>query len=212
MSLSTFIPNWFFGIDAIFYIVALIIGLATAFYAYKVYAITGKKQHFYLFMGFTVLSIAFLSLAMTSTYVSFRMADPGFMVQDQTFDIIDFGFFLYYAISLIAYGFLVSMYLPEKKQNKPMFAFLPWWFIFFPFFHLVSVLMLAFVVFRSFINWHETRTRSGFAVFVAFSGIGLFHLLSFFTFLYAMFYILASLCLIVGSLSLLVVLFKVSRR
>jgi hypothetical protein len=205
------IPVWFFGFDALFYIAALLIGLAVAFYAFKVYSITQKKQHFYLFMGFTILSIGFLSLIMTSLYIFIN--DPIFLtIYNTTFDIMDFGFIMYYLISVVAYSFFIMMYLPEEKKKVPMFSILPWWFVLFPFFHLLSVLMLAFVVFRSFINWNQKRTRSGFAVFAAFSGIGLFHLLSFFTFKYAMFYIVANVCLILGFLSLFVVLVRVSRR
>jgi hypothetical protein len=205
------IPIWFFGIDLVFYLAALLIGLVTAFYAYKVFSITRKKQHFYLFMGFTILSIGFLSLIMTSTYIFF--SEPVFIsIYNTTFDIMDFGFILYYIISIVAYSFFIMMYLPEEKKKMSMFSILPWWFALFPFFHLLSVLMLAFVVFQSFINWNRKRTRSGFAVFAAFSGIGLFHLLSFFTFKFAMFYIVANVCLILGFLSLFVVLVRVSRR
>lgn len=205
------IPVWFFGFDAIFYFAALLIGLATAFYAYKVYSLTGKKQHFYLFMGFTILSIGFLSLIMTSLYIFIN--EPIFLtIYNTTFDVMDFGFILYYVISIIAYAFFIMMYLPEGRKKAPMFSILPWWFVLFPFFHMLSVIMLAFVVFRSFINWNQKRTRSGFAVFAAFSGIGLFHLLSFFTFKFAMFYIVANVCLILGFLSLFAVLVRVSRR
>jgi len=205
------IPVWFFGVDAIFYIAALLIGLATAFYAYKVFSVTGKKQHFYLFMGFTILSIGFLSLSLTSIYI-FLNAPIFQAIYGTSFDIMDFGFILYYFISFVAYVFFIMMYIPEGKKKLQVFAILPWWFALFPFFHLVSVLMLAFVVFRSFINWNQDRTRSGFAVFAAFSGIGLFHLLSFFTVFKAMFYVVANACLILGFLSLLVVLVRVSRR
>lgn len=206
------IPLWFFGYDALFYIAALLIGLATAFYAYKVYSLTGKRQHFFLFMGFAVLSVGFLSLVLTSIYIFLQISTPGFVVYNTTFDIMDFGFIMYYLISVVAYCFFIFMYLPEEKKKLPIFSIIPWWFVLFPFFHLLATLMLAFVVFRSFINWNQKKTRSGFAVFAAFSGIGLFHLLSFFTFLFAMFYIIGSVCLILGFLSLLIVLVRVSRR
>ncbi|RLI97220.1 MAG: hypothetical protein DRO99_03270 [Candidatus Aenigmatarchaeota archaeon] len=206
------IPRWFFGIDSLFYIAALLIGLATAFYAYKVHSITGKRQHFYLFMGFTVLSVAFLSLALTSSYISINAMSPEFIIYNTTFDIMDFGFLMYYIISMVAYMFFIMMYLPEEKKKKPIFSILPWWFAIFPFFHMLSVLMLAFPVFRSFINWHDTKTRSGLAVFMAFAGIGMFHVLSFFTFFKATFYVIANVFLILGFLSLLAVLFRVSRR
>jgi hypothetical protein len=93
-----------------------------------------------------------------------------------------------------------------------MFAILPWWFIMFPFFHLLAVLLLAFVVFRAFLNWTQVKTRSGFMVFLAFGGIGMFHLLSFLTFTKAMFYVVANSFLILGFVALLVVLVRVSRR
>lgn len=207
---SVLIPRWFFGIDIVFYLMAIAIGLATAFYAYKVYSATGKKQHFYLFMGFTVLSIAFLSLALTSSYISILAGNPEFVIYNATFDLSDFGFMLYYVISLIAYAFFIAMYMPEG--GKPVFSIVPWWFVLFPFFHLLSVLMIAFPVFKSLVNWSQNRNRSGFMVFLAFSGIGMFHLLSFFTFAAATLYIVASAFLILGFLSLLAVLIRVSRR
>lgn len=211
MSLSVLIPRWFFGIDVIFYVVALLIGLATAYYAYKVYAITGKKQHLYLFMGFVILSIGFLSLVLTSSYISVLALNPEFVIYNTTFDIMDFGFIMYYLISVVAYVFFNLMYLPEQKKTS-IFGILPWWFVIFPFFHLFSVLLLAFPIFKSFVNWNQNRSRSSFAVFVAFGCIGLFHLLSFMTFSKAMFYVLANVFLILGFLSLLLVLFRVSRR
>ena len=215
MSSEILIPVWFFGLDTIFYIISLLIGLATAFYAYKVYVITGKRQHFYLFMGFTILSIGLLSLTLTSSYVYIvvnTIPNATREVYNTFFDIIDFGFIIYYIISIVAYAFLIMMYLPEERKKRPIFSILPWWFVLFPFFHLLSVLMMAFVVFRSFINWSHKKTKSGFAVFMAFSGIGLFHLMSFFTFVFAMFYVLSNIFLVLGFLGLLVVLVRVSRR
>lgn len=211
------VPYSFLGFDTIVYLIAAIIGFMVAYNASRIYEISSKRSHMYLCHGFTVLSIGFLILAVSSgyTYVNMKFSNEftELSLFQPAFDVYDFGYWVYYGASVVAYLMLIMMYLPgTARSDKKLFFILPYWFVFFPFFHLISIFLISYVAFKSAANYFEKRSRGPFFVMAAFFSIALFHFLMLFASFSKIVYVAAHAFLILGSLSLLMVLTRAGRK
>ncbi len=205
------IPLVFFGVDSAIYLVAAIIGFFVAYYAYRTYDLTHQRQHFYLTAGFIILSLGFLTLALSSLYgyLSLSAAAAGTTIFDNAFDVHDFGYWIYYIASVIAYLCFAVMYLPQKAKVPTLAAFVvPLWFEAYPFFHLLSFVLIAFVVMRTSINFLLRKSTRSFLVAFAFGCFAIFHALLLLSALRGLIYVLAHGFLFLGTISLLLVLMQ----
>ncbi len=200
------VPAWFFGFDSLMYLLSAAIGFLVSFHAFKLYNMTSKKSHFYLHASFAALGMGLLILGVTTVFsITFLSAS---MQADAYSWVDDFGFWIYYASSLFAYGLLLMMYLPEKMRFP---IFLPLWFNMFPYFQVLSLFMLSYVIFKSASNYMLNRNANSLLVMLAFALIGAYHLLSLFTSLNYMIYVLAEVSLLSGFVSLLIMLTRVNK-
>jgi len=209
------VPFSFLGIDAAIYLVSAIIGFAVAYYAFRLHSFSENRSHYYLYMGFTAISIGLLLLSVATFYAFINLKvlctqECYANMLDPAFDIWDFGYWLYYLASIIAYGFFALMYMPKRKERK-LFFILPVWFVAFPYFHLLSFFMVSYVVFRSFISYRTNKSLKSMLVFAAFLAIGIFHLLSLLNIFGKAVYVIAHIILLLGFLSLLAVLLKINK-
>ena len=204
------IPIRFYGFDSVMYLVSALIGFLVSFYAFRLFELTEKKFHFYLYLGFTIISMGLLTIAITSGYVYLNYFRTGqYLGTDAYSSVDDFGYWIYYATSLIGYGILSLIYLPEKKKFFPLL--IPVWFKGFPYFQIVSFFVLSYIVFRSAVNFATKKNLNTFLVFAAFGAIALYHLLLFFTFFGKIVYVVAHFSLLAGFLSLLIMLLRVRK-
>ncbi|MBW2988709.1 hypothetical protein KY358_00160 [Candidatus Woesearchaeota archaeon] len=54
-------PTWFYGIDYIFDLVSVIVGLLICYFSYKAYRYTSQKKYFYFSASFFLVASAFIS-------------------------------------------------------------------------------------------------------------------------------------------------------
>jgi len=211
------IPFRFYGVDSVFYILSSLIGFFVSYYAYKLYDVTGKKSHFYFYISFILLSMALLTVGLASAYAYmnfFEHGRPGGQetIIDTVAFVDDFGYWIYYIVSLAAYALLAFSYLPDKTKAKLTPIMIPLWYTGFPYFNLLSFFLLSYTAFRSMLNYASKKNLNSFLVMSAFSLIGLYHLLLFFTSFSKTVYVAAHLSLILGFLSLLAMLMRLSRK
>jgi len=208
--MSILIPTRFYGFDSIMYLASAIIGFLISYYAFKLFKITSKKHHFYLYIGFTVLSIGFLTLALTTGYVYLGyFTYKQFTAFDTVSYVDDFGYWIYYLSSFTAYVLFVLMYLAEDL-GVPIL--IPPWYKGFPYFHITSFFLLSYVVFRNATNYAIKRNKNSFLVTLGFALIAGYHFLLFFTSFSKIMYVLAHLSLLAGFISLLAMLVRVTRK
>lgn len=200
------VPSWFFGFDSAMYLLSAVIGFLVSFRALRLYNITSRKSHFQLYTSFAALGMGLLVLGVTTVFSVFFSSAS--VVADAVSWVDDFGFWIYYASSIFAYGLLAMMYLPEKLRFPIL---LPFWNTGFPYFQVISLFLLSYVIFRSAANYALNRNSNSLLVLVAFTLMGLYHLLSLFTSLNAMVYVFAQLSLLSGFLSLLIMLTRVNK-
>ncbi|MBL7206427.1 MAG: hypothetical protein ISS36_02395 [Candidatus Aenigmarchaeota archaeon] len=213
------VPFSFIGFDAVIYLLASVIGFTVAFYALKMHNFTSNRSHFFLYLGFVVLSMGFFVLSISGFYTFFALRVSCIhncyaLLFDQSFDVIDFGYYIYYLSSLVAYGLFVLMYLPlhRKDYKQKMFSVAPLWFVMFPFFHMFSIFLIAYVVFRSWVGFLQAKNYNSLSVFAAFLSIGAFHTILLLNIFSKEIYVLAHFILVLGFLSLLTVLIRIIRK
>lgn len=212
-------PYSFLGFDSGIYLVAAIIGFVLAYYAFRTHQMTSNKSHFYLYLGFAILSMGLLILSMTSfyTFINYKVlcATPEncyTAVFDSTLDMRDFGYWIYYVSSMVAYCLFALMYLPKFKEKAPTFSIILVWWAVMPYFHLLSFFIISYVIFRTLVSYIESRKTNSLLVFIAFLFMGIFHILLLLTPYGKILYVAAHFILLIGFLSLLAVLLRVNRK
>ncbi|MBI1979036.1 MAG: hypothetical protein HYS62_03185 [Candidatus Aenigmarchaeota archaeon] len=213
--MAGFIPEWFLGFDSIIYIFVTMIGFTIGAQLFKLYKLTGDKSHLKLHFGMVVLSMGFLALSMVSgyAYLNFQKTcavECNIRVFDQAIDIYDFGYWVYYIASLAAYFIIFMVYLPERGQFPAIFPLV--WSVGFRTFHLISLFLLSYIIFRSVINYFSDRNVYRFLVMFSFLALGGYHALLFFSTFDPVIYVLGNLSLLTAFLSLLVMVIRVNRK
>jgi hypothetical protein len=213
--MQEFIPLWFYGFDSLIYLFATAIGFGISFQLLKLYGATEKKSHLRLHFGMILLSIGFLALSMVNiySYINFEESCKSICnigTFDETFGIYDLGYWVYYTFSVFAYILILTVYLPEKGQF-PVIIPLPVWFVAFKSFHLTSLFLLSYIIFRTMFNYFSSRNVYRFLVMLSFLSLGGYHVLLFFAQLNNIIYVMAHVSLLISFLSLLFML-RVSRK
>lgn len=204
------IPLRFLGFDSLMYLLSAFIGFLISYYAFKVYNITKKRSHFYLHLSFTILSIGLLILVLTTGYFYINYyVFKRFTAFDEISYVDDFGYWVYYISSLVAYSLLAFTYLSEDWKLPIM---LPVWSKGFPYFHVTSFFILSYVIFKNAINYGIKKNKNAFLVTLGFTLMGSYHFLMFFAFVSKYIYVLADLSLLLGFMSLLMMLARVSKK
>lgn len=225
------IPPWFYGFDSLMYLISALIGFFISYNSYKLYSITRNKSHFYLHFGFILLSLGLFMVSLVSafSYISFKACSTNCELGlfDLTVGIEDFGYILYFGLSIVGYSLLMLAYTFEKiKIPKYILTFvllfsalliiaavpssqLLIYDTYDQYFHLLSFLIVGYILFEILIHFSESKNITSLLVVLGFSGIFVFHILQFFAYFTYWLYVFAHISLIVGYLSLLAMLIKV---
>jgi hypothetical protein len=206
------IPSHFFGFDTIIYGVGAIICILIAYKASRLHAFSGKKQHFYLASAFTILGIALATITLTSAYTYYNMfyVRGGIYFFDQSFNVDDLGFWIYYISSFLAYGLLIMMYAPEDKGIlAPAFLFSARYF---EYFNIVLFFMMAYVAFRACTNFFIRKSRPALLVAAGFVMLAAYHAIVPFAMFDKLAYVLAYGSQLGGFASLLLMLHETGKK
>lgn len=212
-------PYSFLGFDSGIYLVSAVIGFILAYYAFRTHELTSNKSHFYLYLGFAILSMGLLILSMTSfyTFINYKVlcSTPEACysaVFDSTLDMRDFGYWLYYISSVAAYCIFALMYIPKFKEKLPTFGIILVWWVAMPYFHLLSFFIISYVIFRSMLNYISSRKTNSLLIFITFLFMGIFHITLLLTPYGKVLYVIAHFILLIGFISLLAVLVRINRK
>jgi len=215
------IPIWFYSYSFLVYAISALISALVAYFAYKFFKMTKTKSSLMLVFSFLFLTAAYSTLSFTSLYT--YLYKPYFQVNFNLGSLSfvnSVGLSLYYITSMIAYVALFVMYLPEIKELKKLFKreiksklsvlYVPLWYQSLMDFHLVSILILAYVALRNVANFYKKRDVNSFLVMSAFILIVSSHAALLFLEFDPTIYIAANTLLVAGFSSLLIMLIRVS--
>ena len=203
------IPVWFYLITSVIYSSSAIIGFLVSYFAYRSFRVTKNKIHLFLFLSFLILSFGFVALSATSIYIYSTLVI--YKSSSVSLNLLNYqGFRTYYILSSIGYILLTLMYLPKKIMNKLFILYVPIWYASSFNFHVLSIVLLLYVMVQSIINSVKRKNLDSYLVTFAFACLLIFHLLLLLTTFSQSMYITANIFLIIGFLSLLTMLIRVN--
>jgi hypothetical protein len=203
------IPVWFYLITSVIYLTSSVIGFLTSYFALKASKISKNKSFLILSLSFLIISLGLLILFGISVYIYTTL--ELYKGSGISLNLLNhYGFSTYYILSLVGYLLLVFMYLP--KINKLFVLYVPIWYASFDKFHIISFVLIMYVIIRSLINSFRKKNLDSYLVTFAFISLAMFHLLLLLMSFSQSMYIIANLLLIAGFLSLLYMLVRVNRK
>ncbi len=226
------IPLFFYELGSIIYVIASIVGILLSYYSFKLYNFSHKKEHMFLTYGLILMAMGFIVLVVSTLYgfsifwscypiCRFDLLDPAYL------STVRVGNYLYYLITLAGYGFIAMSYLKNFGRSKFFILSIPlnltglvqkqdilgfiYPFInsYFQLFHLLSLVILTFIVSNSLTNYFATKNRYRLLVMLGFGFIAAYHFLMVLTEVNAIVFALAHISLLAGLASLLYMLVKV---
>jgi len=200
------IPEWFYLYSGLVYLLSLAISFLVSYFSFRLYRISSSRKQSLLAVAFLLIGIGFtfLSAASFYTYENSKSLDQS------AFDLNNNAYSMYYVLTLAAYLFIVMINLPKKDEK--LFLIVPLWFINSSQFHLTALLFLIYISARSVFNFFKVKTEDAFLVMFAFLMITLFHVFLLLMPFGIELYLVAHTFLIVGFLSLLAMLIRVTRK
>jgi hypothetical protein len=236
------VPLWFYEFGSVMYFFAAIIGFLLTYFSFKLYNYTRKKSHLLLNLSFAFITIGFIVLTVSNTYshFNFEQCHPDCVIsQQEIFNRVILGNYVYYLTSIIGYSLFLFSYnfnfkdrkIKDRKsrrklffqiappvalnilfQNETVFVLFPFESQFFQPFHLISAILLMFIVFRTFSNYRKNKSNISLLVPAGFAAILFYHILMFSIPFSPLFFAFAHLSLLAGFSMLLLMLIKVTKK
>lgn len=171
-----FSPQWFYGIDIIFEILAVIVTLIISLYSFRLYKFTHERSHKYFAVFFMAFAVSFLAKIATNFVLyyqnSVKTALEPMIVKYQLLSKSMFFFQTGYDIHrfLLLIGLLGIYWLVSKSQDNEhrwIISFLLLIITLFSFqtyfvFHLTAAILLGFIVkhFKNICDCVKKKTAS----------------------------------------------------
>lgn len=164
-------PQWFFGVDAGLEATAAIIAFFIAVSALKVFRMSHDKRYFYFMGSFALLTLSFLSRAITDTLIEGIVVS---VPQDYLGSIFFYGYVAHIFLALAAYVILFAV--THKIHDRRIVAFLflilvPGLLLsasYFLSFYVTSLLFLAFISSIYLQNALKVKKLTSWLVFLGF--------------------------------------------
>jgi len=214
-------PQWFLGVDAALEALAAVIALLVALVAHKAYRLTGEKKYFYFTGSIYLLTLSFLSRAVTDAVVR----QIFFEIPDSIAGIVFYlGYVVHILLAFVAYIILIA--ITHKIYDKRVLALLFLTLIpslllsgsYYRTFYGLSLIFLAFITLAYYQNYRKVNNLASFTVFVAFALLTLaqlqFLLQGFYIWsanIWNTFYVTSHVTQALGYLSLFIALLKAKR-
>lgn len=230
--MQVIIPLWFYEYGSVMYLFAATIGILLSYFSYRIFELTKRKYHQTLAIAFFLITAGFVALEITNTYnfVSFESCAPSCQIPSSgiIYERNIVGNYIYYITSIGGYILLAMSYrklrikigkifpaiIPAVGINilipgQDIFIFYPFETSFFLVFHAISIVLLAYIAFKTGMNYVKTRDYLSFLVFLGFAFMMIYHILMYALSFSATFFALAHFSLLLGFISLLYMLVKV---
>ncbi|MEA2037457.1 MAG: hypothetical protein U9O94_08150 [Nanoarchaeota archaeon] len=210
-------PTWFYGIDYVFDLVSVVVGLLICFFAYRAYRYTSQKKFFYFSASFFFIAVAFISKILATTPVyskELKVKTIGLVtvtsniIQPVTW-INQFGISI--ARFLMLFAFLILLMVSLKIKDKKIIALFIYFLIIsttfvsvsYIVFHITLLLMLGILFLNYRRNYLKVKSKNAKMVMYSFLAIFLSQIFFIFDGLVEHFYVIGESIQLVGYLILL---------
>lgn len=170
-----FPPAYFLAIDIVLQLITAGVALAIAVFAFRGYRWIGEKNLLYIYLAFTLLAIAFFASGLTYSYA--WLAKITLSKNAAPLLVLDIGLWIYYILSIVAYGLLAYAYL-RRIRDIPIGAAIVGTSLFLAAPPLETILIvLLFAIFLSQLTHYSARkSRNSFIVLSSFLMLLLSHI------------------------------------
>jgi len=204
------IPVWFYSYSTAVYAATALISFMISYFSFRLYKMSSLNMNLMMMLIFVFMGVASSVLATTSYYT--YMSNKSFKLYENLYGVVNYGFIVYYTLSLAAYILLTVMYLPRSFRDRLFAAYMPLWYLDFTEFHIVSAILVGYITLMNFANFMKKRKIDSLLVLIAFAMIELSHVMMMLTQFDAVLYLVAHAFLAAGFTSLLAMLIRVSRK
>jgi hypothetical protein len=205
---SPVVPVWFYSYSAVVFLISAFVGILIAAYSYKLYKKTKSGLGLLFFFSFVAISIAFITLLATSLYTYLY---PEYFRSLQNLDAVNrAGYAIYYLTSSISYITLLIAYLPSKIRNKLFVFYVPLWYSSFDTFHILAIIILAYIVLKNIVNLAKKKNLDSALVMLAFMLILASHSMQLLIPFNFELFLLSHTLLVFGFVAFLIMLIRVS--
>jgi len=216
-------PRWFYGIDYIFDLVSVIVGLLITYFAYRAYKYTSQKKYFHFAASFFLVALAFVSNILRTIPVysrELRIEKIGLItitsqVVDRVSWINQFGISI--ARLLMLFAFLILVLVSLKIKDKGVVVLLVYFLIIsttlvsasYIVFHIALLIMLSILFLNYRKNYLRVKTLNAKIVMYSFCALLASQLFFIFEGTSEHFYVIAVTIQLIGYLILLFAIIKI---
>lgn len=200
------VPRWFLGFDSAMEIISSVISIIIGYYAFKSYRLTKEKTLLSLHFSFTLLGAGLLVHGLT-TYMTLIMLTPQILM------LLNFGYTIYFATELLAYGLLAYAYFQQTRKlasTSVLTGMLPLR-DYNPISETTIFFLLAYITLQCATNYSAKRKTTSLLVLTGFALLGISHLLFLLAHIRGLFFVFGHVAQLGGFLCLLTMLLQVSR-
>jgi len=183
-----------------------------SFFSYKTYKLADEKKYLYFSLGFIFLGTGLILHAIGNLSFYFGIERCMNMQCNLSQQTLFFAHMLHVILMFFAYNILILIYFKVKEKSLVVLAFVEAFMLamltFSSYlFDLAGFIFMLFIIYGAYRNYGKNKTRNTLLPLIAFSLIGISHILSIWA------YIIPSyLCLFFGYLSFLLIFSKNKRK
>lgn len=215
-------PRWFYGIDYIFDLVSVIVGLLISYFSYRAYRYTSQRKYFWFSASFFFVAIAFISkiLATIPLYSKELKVETVGLVTVTSEIIKKVGWINQFSISiarfLMLFAFLILVLVALKINDRKVIALFVYFLaisttfvsLSYIVFHVTLLLMLGILFLKYRRNYLKVKTFNAKAVMYSFSALLISQIFFIFEGWVKHFYVIGESMQLVGYLVLLSAIIK----
>lgn len=216
-------PSWFYGVDYIFELVSVIVGLLISYFSYKTYRYTSQKKYFYFSASFFLVAMAFVAKILATIPVyskELKIETIGLVTAtEQVISRVSWINSLGISVSrlVMLFAFLILIIITCKTKDKDIIVLLGYLLVIsmtmvsehYIVFHATLLLMLTLLFLRFRKNWLKVKSISAKMVMYSFGLMLISQILFVFSGLFASFYVIGESIQLIGYLLLLASIIRI---
>jgi len=215
-------PTWFYGIDYIFDLVSVIVGLLISYFSYRTYRYTSQKKYLYFASSFFLVALAFIAKVLATIPVyskELKVETVGLVtvtshIINKVTWINQFGISIARLVMLVA--FLILVLVSLKIKDKKIILLLIYLLIIsttlvsasYIVFHVTLLIMLSILFLNYRKNYLRIKSLNAKLVMCSFFALLISQIFFIFEGLAENFYVIGESVQLIGYLILLVAIIK----
>jgi len=205
-------PSWFFGVDAVFEGIALVVSFAVFCVSLYMWRLSRLQRYKFFTVSFLSISISYFVRLLTNLLISTEYgASVRAVIPVPNLFVIGYGLHIFFAL----FGYLLLTIIALKVDKRPIAALMAILLViliifsgsYYTSYYLTAGVLLTFISYTFFRRWQEKKMARRLFVFLAFAFLALAQYQFLGVNFNSMFYVSAYVTLVIGSLFLFFALY-----